>query len=56
MHEHNAELLREAHVEMQSQLVENECKERQRAIYTKWKRLIKGVLTKERLAREYAND
>jgi xeroderma pigmentosum group C-complementing protein len=56
VHEHNDELLREAHVEMESQLVEDEYKERQRLIYGKWKRLIKGVLTKERLAREYVND
>jgi xeroderma pigmentosum group C-complementing protein len=56
VHEHNADLLREAHVEMQSQLVETEYKERQREIYGKWKRLIKGMMTKERLAREYAND
>ena len=56
VHEHNADLLREAHVEFQSQLVENEYKERQREIYGKWKRLIKGVMTKERLEREYAND
>jgi hypothetical protein len=41
---------------MESQLVEDEYKERQRLIYGKWKRLIKGVLTKERLAREYVND
>ena len=44
------------HVEMQSQFVEKEYKERQRNIYGKWKRLIKGTMTKERLAREYAND
>ena len=56
VHRHNEDLLREAHVEMQSQLVEKEYKERQRNIYGKWKRLIKGTMTKERLAREYAND
>ena len=56
VHTHNSDLLREAHVEMQSMLVENEYKEKQREIYGKWKRLIKGVLTKERLEREYAND
>lgn len=56
VHEHNADLLREAHVEMQSQMVEKEYKERQKEIYGKWKRLIKGVVTKERIAREYAND
>lgn len=56
VHEHNVGLLKEAHLEVQSQLVENEYKERQRAIYGKWKKLIVGVLTKERIAREYAND
>jgi hypothetical protein len=56
VHRHNVELLREAHVEMQSQMVEVEVQERRQAIYARWKRLIKGILTKERLAREYAND
>jgi len=56
VHQHNAELLHEAHIEMQSQSVENEYKERQRSIYGRWKRLIVGAMTKERLAREYAND
>jgi DNA repair protein RAD4 len=56
VHRHNVDLLNEAHVEMQSQLVENEVKERQQAIYGRWKRLIKGLLTRDRIAREYAND
>ncbi|GFH55916.1 hypothetical protein CTEN210_12392 [Chaetoceros tenuissimus] len=56
VHEHNVGLLKEAHLEFQSQLVENEYNERQRAIYGKWKKLIVGVLTKDRIAREYAND
>lgn len=56
VHGHNVDLLNEAHVEMQSQLVEQEVKERQQAIYGRWRRLIKGILTRDRIAREYAND
>ncbi len=55
VHEHNVELLYEAHLEWESQAVENEYKERQRAIYGRWKKLIFGMMTKERLEREYAN-
>ncbi len=55
VHEHNVELLHEAHLEWESQAVENEYKERQRAIYGRWKKLIFGMMTKERLEREYAN-
>jgi hypothetical protein len=56
VHEHNAELLREAHVEMASQFLEQEHEKRQHAIYLKWKRLLVGVLTKERLERAYGGD
>lgn len=54
VHEHNAELLREAHVEWESQAVEEEYRERERIIYGKWKRLIKGIMEKRRLEKEYA--
>lgn len=54
VHEHNVELLREAHIEWESQMVEKDYKERERLIYGRWKRLIKGMLEKKRLEKEYA--
>ena len=54
VHQHNAELLREAHIEWESQIVENDHKERERVIYGKWKRLIIGIMEKRRLEKEYA--
>ena len=56
VHKRNVDLLQEAHLEFESQAVENEYKERQRAIYGRWKRLIVGMMTKERLERVYGND
>lgn len=53
VHEHNADLLREAHTEYESQLVEDECKKKQDEIIRRWKRLVNGVLTSERLRKEY---
>jgi len=54
VHEHNVELLREAHIEWESQIVEKDYKERERLIYGRWKRLIMGMLEKKRLEKEYA--
>mmetsp|Transcript_21013 Transcript_21013/g.30911 ORF Transcript_21013/g.30911 Transcript_21013/m.30911 type:complete len:115 (-) Transcript_21013:107-451(-) len=56
VYKHTVDLLEEAHLEFESQAVENEYKEKQRAIYGRWKRLIVGTMTKKRLEREYAND
>mmetsp|Transcript_4866 Transcript_4866/g.6302 ORF Transcript_4866/g.6302 Transcript_4866/m.6302 type:complete len:903 (+) Transcript_4866:75-2783(+) len=56
VHEHNVELLQEAHTEFESQTVEIAFKQRQQAIYRRWKRLIVGITTKDRLEREYVND
>ena len=56
VHEHNAELLLEAHVEMASQILEQEHQEQQSSVYKKWKRLLVGILTKERLERDYGKD
>lgn len=53
MHVHNEDLLREASVEVRSKTIEDENENRRRAIYTKWKKLLVGVLTKDRLEREY---
>lgn len=56
VHEHNADLLREAHVEMASQLIEEEHESKQQSVYQKWKRLLVGVLTKDRLDKAYGHD
>jgi xeroderma pigmentosum group C-complementing protein len=56
VHAHNEELLREAHVEMASQLLEEEHENHQKAVLGRWKRLLAGVLIKERLARDYGDE
>jgi hypothetical protein len=49
VHEHDEEILREAHVEMASQFLEQSHENRQHAVYLRWKKLLVGVLTKDRL-------
>ena len=56
VHEHNSEVLLEAHAEMASHFLEQEHAERQNAIYKRWKRLLVGVLTKDRLERAYGDE
>ncbi|KAL7538029.1 hypothetical protein ACHAXR_008231 [Thalassiosira sp. AJA248-18] len=53
VHDHNVALLREAHVEWESHAVEREHEERRKEILKRWKRLVVGIMTKERLDREY---
>ena len=53
VHETNEELLREAQAGMQDHLLQEENEKRERAILLRWKRLLVGVLTKDRLEREY---
>ncbi len=53
VHDHNVALMREASIEWESHAVEVEHMERQDAILRRWKRLVVGILTKERLDREY---
>ena len=52
-HDHNVALLREAYVEWESHIVEVEREEKKKEILKKWKRLVVGILTKDRLDREY---
>ncbi|VEU33374.1 unnamed protein product [Pseudo-nitzschia multistriata] len=56
IHEHNEELLREAHAGMADHLLKEEEHKRERAILLRWKRLLVGILTKDRLEREYGDD
>lgn len=56
VHEHNEELLREAHVEMESHLVQEEHERQQQAVLLRWKRLLVGVLTRDRLDRAYGEE
>jgi len=53
VHDHNVALLREAYVEWESHAVEREREERRNGIVKRWKRLVVGIMTKERLDREY---
>lgn len=53
VHQHNEQLLREAHEEMASHFLQEEHENRQNAILLRWKRLMVGLLTKERLDRAY---
>jgi len=56
VHQHNVEMLREAHTEWESQTVEIEYRKRQELIHRRWRRIVIGIMTKERLEREYAKD
>lgn len=56
VHAHNEELLREAHAEMASHFLQEEHDKKQQAILLRWKRLLVGVLTKDRLEREYGDN
>jgi len=56
VHAHNAPLIREAGAEVQHHAVEKEHEDRRQAVLLRWKRLMVGLLTKERLDREYGSD
>ena len=56
IHEHNEELLREAHAGMSDYLLQQEYDDKKHSILSKWKRLLFGILTKDRLEREYGVD
>jgi len=56
IHQHNADMLREAHTEWESQTVEIEYRKHQEKIHLRWRRIVIGIMTKERLEREYAKD
>ena len=53
VHDHNAALIREASYEWESHAAEKEILEKQNEIVKKWKRLVVGMLMKERLDRDY---
>jgi xeroderma pigmentosum group C-complementing protein len=53
VHEHNEPIIREAGIEVQSYEIEQQCKDRRRSLLLMWKRLMVGLLTKDRLDREY---
>lgn len=53
VHSHNVELLREAHIEWESHAVEAEVEARQKENLKRWKRLVVGIMTKDRLDKEY---
>jgi hypothetical protein len=45
--------LREAHIEWESHAVEAEVEARQKENLKRWKRLVVGIMTKDRLDKEY---
>ena len=53
VHDHNVALMQEASVEMESHTAEKERENKRKEIIKKWKRLVVGIMTKERLDREY---
>jgi len=53
VHDHNVELMQMASVECRSYAVEKQRENKRKEIIKKWKRLVVGLLTKERLDREY---
>jgi len=55
VHEPNAMILREAFVEWESGLIEREAENRRRDILWRWARLTRGLLTRDRLDREYGD-
>jgi xeroderma pigmentosum group C-complementing protein len=55
VHCHNVGLIREASVEWESHVAEKESRERQKQVVKRWKRLVVGLLTKERLERDYGS-
>jgi len=55
VHETNEELLREAQAGMADHLLKEENRKREQTTLLRWKRLLVGVLTKDRLEREYGH-
>jgi len=53
VHDHDVALLREAFAEWESHAAEKERQERKSMILKRWKRLVFGIMTKDRLDREY---
>jgi xeroderma pigmentosum group C-complementing protein len=53
VHQHNEQLLREANVEVTSHAIEEEHENRRKAMHRRWKKLLAGLLLKDRLEREY---
>jgi xeroderma pigmentosum group C-complementing protein len=54
VHRHNEQLLQEANVEVTSHAIEEEHKDRRKAMHRRWKKLLAGLLLKDRLDREYS--
>lgn len=53
VHQHNEQLLQEANVEVASHAIEEEHENRRKAMHRRWKKLLAGLLLKDRLEREY---
>jgi xeroderma pigmentosum group C-complementing protein len=53
VHKHNVAILKEAYREYERHMVEQEQDESRKRILKRWKKLIQGILLKDRLEREY---
>jgi xeroderma pigmentosum group C-complementing protein len=56
VHAHNEAIMREASAEVSSYTMQQEQDSRRRAALQRWKKLFVGLLTKDRLEREYKDD
>lgn len=56
VHVHNEQLLREAHAEMANHQLEEDRNSYEKSMWKKWKRLLEGVLIRDRLEREYGDE
>jgi xeroderma pigmentosum group C-complementing protein len=53
VHEHNGLLLREAGVEVVRHAEHTDAEKRRKVVFRRWKKLLNGLLTKDRLELEY---
>ncbi len=56
VHEHNVDILNEAFVEFERHAIEREQNEQETKVLKRWKKLIHGILLRDRLERDYGGD
>lgn len=56
VHQHNEQLIREAAYESTSFAIETEHEKRKQIVYKRWKKLLVGLLTKDRIEKAYGDD
>jgi xeroderma pigmentosum group C-complementing protein len=53
VHQHNVDILKEAFAEFERHAMEREQNEHEKKVLKRWKKLIHGILLRDRLEREY---